>query len=73
MSFGSDDQARSNAKSRGRLAAGPAPGQGGDFADRFSVGSVTADGSLVTMDLKPREGTYVFSDLSSGPVLFATC
>ena len=73
LSFENDDQARTNADSRAVLAAGPAPGQGGDFADRFSVGSVTADGSLVRMDLKPREGTYVFSDLSSGPVLFATC
>lgn len=73
FAFEDDDQARTNADSRAALAAGPAPGQGGDFGDRFSVGSVTADGSLVTMDLKPREGTYVFSDLSSGPVLFATC
>ena len=56
-----------------RWPAGPAPGQGGDFADRFSVESVTADGRVVTMDLVPREGAYVLSDLSSGPVLFATC
>ena len=55
------------------LAAGPAPGQGGDFSDRFSVGSATADGDLVTLDLEPRPGSYVLSDLSSGPVLFATC
>ncbi|MCU1537546.1 MAG: hypothetical protein JWP82_1897, partial [Humibacillus sp.] len=41
--------------------------------DRFSVGPVTADGRFVTMDLKPVEGAYVLSDLSSGPVLFATC
>jgi hypothetical protein len=73
LSFESDEQARTNADSRAALAAGPAPGPGGDFADRFAVASVTADGPLVTMDLKPVEGTYVFSDLSSGPVLFATC
>ena len=73
LSFENDDQARTNADSRAVLAAGPAPGQGGDFGDRFSVESVTADGTLVTLDLKPRRDTYVFSDLSSGPVLFATC
>ena len=73
LSFESDEQARTNADSRAVLAAGPAPGQGGDFTDRFHVASVSADGSLVTMDLVPRQGAYVLSDLSTGPVLFATC
>ena len=67
------EQARRNADSRSALAAGPAPGQGGDFSDRFAVDSATAEGDLVTLDLEPVEGTYVLSDLSSGPVLFATC
>ena len=73
MGFESDEQARTNADTRAALAAGPAPGQGGTCPDRFSVGSVTADGRLVTMDLRPRRGAYVLSDLSTGPVLFATC
>jgi hypothetical protein len=73
MAFENDEQARTNADTRSALARGPAPGQGGDFSDRFSVGSVTADGSVVSMDLEPRRGAYVFSDLSTGPVLFATC
>lgn len=73
MAFESDEQARTNADTRAALAAGPAPGQGGDFSERFSVGPVTADGSLLTMDLVPKEGAYVLSDLASGPVLFATC
>jgi hypothetical protein len=73
MSFESDEQARANADSRSQLASGPAPGQGGDFADRFRLGRVTAEGSLVTMRLAPVDGNYVLSDLSSGPVLFATC
>jgi len=73
MSFETDDQARTNADSRAQLAAGPAPGQGGDFADRFDLGDVTADGQVVTMQLRPLEGSYVLSDLSTGPVLFATC
>jgi hypothetical protein len=73
MAFETDDQARTNADSRSVLASGPAPGQGGDFSDRFSVVSATADGNVVTLDLRPTEGSYVLSDLSSGPVLFATC
>ena len=73
MSFDTDDQARTNADSRAELAAGPAPGQGGSFSDRFRLGDVTAHGSVVTMELHPREGQYVLSDLSTGPVLFLTC
>jgi hypothetical protein len=73
MQFANDDQARTNADSRAILAVGPAVGQGGDFADRFTLGSARADGSLVTLELRPAEGQYVLSDLSSGPVLFATC
>lgn len=73
LGFETEDQARTNADTRAKLASGPAPGQGGDFTDRFTLGRVAADGTVVTMVLHPREGTYVFSDLSTGPVLFATC
>lgn len=73
MQFASDDQARTNADSRAVLAAGPAVGQGGDFTDRFTLRSARADGSVVTLELRPAEGQYVLSDLGSGPVLFATC
>jgi hypothetical protein len=73
MSFESEEQARTNADSRAQLAVGPAPGQGGTFDDRFRLGKVSAEGSVVTMELEPREGQYVLSDLTSGPVLFATC
>jgi hypothetical protein len=73
LAFEGEDQARTNADSRAVLARGPAPGQGGDFTDRFRVGSVTADEDLVTMRLEPVEGQFVLSDLTSGPVLFATC
>ncbi len=73
MSFETEAQARTNADTRAVLAAGPAPGQGGDFADRFSVGAVTADGLVVVLDLQPVANSYVLSDLSNGPVLFATC
>ena len=73
MSFESEEQARTNADTRAALASGPAPGQGGDFTDRFRLGTVSAEGDVVTMELEPGEGEYVLSDLSSGPVLFATC
>jgi hypothetical protein len=73
LGFDNEDQARTNADTRGRLAAGPAPGQGGAFPDRFELGKVVADGSVVTMDLHPEPASYVMSDLANGPVLFATC
>lgn len=73
MSFESDDQARVNADSRARLAQGPAVGQGGDFADRFSLTRASADGEVVTLLVRPAENAFVISDLSTGPVLFATC
>ena len=73
MAFETDDQARRNADSRAILAAGPAPGQGGDFSERFTLGPVTADGSVVRMELKPVDDNPVLSDLATGPVLFATC
>jgi hypothetical protein len=73
LGFENDEQARVNADTRSVLARGPAPGQGGEFSDRFAVDRVTAEGSLVTLALDPVEGEYVLSDLSSGPVLFATC
>ena len=73
LEFADDDQARTNADSRAALATGPAVGQGGDFADRFTIDEAKADGSLVTLDLAPRRGAAVLGDLSTGPVLFATC
>lgn len=71
--FDGDATARTNADTRATLAKGPAPGQGGTFGDRFRVASVTAQGSLVVMHLDPRPHASVLSDLSTGPLLFATC
>jgi hypothetical protein len=73
MAFDSEEQARTNAGTRAKLAAGPAPGQGGTFQDRFDLGRVAAEGTVVTMELEPVPGAYALSDLSAGPVLFATC
>lgn len=73
MSFESDEQAKTNADTRAKLASGPAPGEGGDFTDLFELGKVRADGKLVTMELEPVANGYTFSALKDGPVLFATC
>lgn len=67
------DDAEAEATARARLASGPAPGQGGDFSERFEVAETGTRGRIVTLDLRPEDGEYVLSDLSSGPVLFATC
>ena len=74
MSFENDDQARTNADTRAALAVGPGAGPGRRLRATGSgwAGS-TAEGEVVTMELDPVEGSYVLSDLSSGPVLFATC
>lgn len=73
LTFENDEAAKHDADARADLARGPAAGQGGDFADRFAVLSSTAQGQLVELTLDPVEGQYVLSDLSSGPVLFASC
>lgn len=73
MAFESEEQARVNADTRSQLAAGPAPGQGGSFPERFELGEVIADGKVVIMPLDPLPSTYVMSDMANGPVLFATC
>lgn len=73
LEFETDDQASENLQPRVDLAAGAAPGQGGSFSDRFSVESGEADGDTVVLDLAPTDAQFVFSDLTSGPVLFATC
>jgi len=73
MALESAKQARSDADSRRDLASGPAPGQGGTFAERFSLDKVSAVDRVVRMDLTPVDGWQVVSDLNQGPVLFATC
>lgn len=74
MRFESDEQASANLQPRVDLAAGEAPGQGGSFAERFRVVSGEASGELVVMELRPRaDREFLFSDITSGPVLFATC
>ena len=35
--------------------------------------ALEAEGREIILDLRPEDGQYVLSDLTSGPVLFATC
>lgn len=73
MEVEDSDDAPGDADARAQLAVGPAPGQGGDFSDRFTVADASSQGRTITLDLRPEGGHYVLSDLTSGPVLFATC
>ena len=65
------DDAPGDAEARARLAGGPAPGQGGDFSDRFTVEEAASEGRAVVRDRRPGEGAYVLSDRTTGPVLVA--
>ena len=73
LHFETEDQASRNLQTRVDLASGPAPGQGGTFPERFTITSGTADGQDVVIAARPRDRTAQLSDLTSGPVLFATC
>lgn len=74
LSYASDEQASADLQARVDLAAGAAPGQGGTFAERFRVAGGEADGATVRLELVPvPDASFVFSDISTGPVLFATC
>ncbi len=56
MSFEDDDAARTDADTRATLASGPAPGQGGDFPDRFTLEDAVAADGVVTLDLSTGAG-----------------
>ena len=73
MHFETSDQASSNLQPRVDLASGDAPGQGGTFAERFRVTSGEAHGQDVVLGVTPTSRRAVLSDISTGPVLFATC
>lgn len=73
MHFADSDAASANLQPRVDLASGEAPAQGGTWPDRFTIASAEADGADVTLELKPKPGTTLLSELSRGPILFATC
>ena len=74
MHFETSTQASENLQTRVNLASGDAPGQGGSFDERFRVTSGQAEGQQVVLELTPRpDNQQLLSDISTGPVLFATC
>ena len=73
LAFENDDQARTNADTPRRAGQRPGPGQGGDFADRFAVGSVTAEGTWSRWSWSRSRGPTSSRTSAAGPVLFATC
>jgi hypothetical protein len=74
MHFESADQASEDLRPRVELATGEAAGQGGSFGERFRVVEAVADGQLLVMDLEPVAADLpLLSDLSAGPLLFASC
>jgi hypothetical protein len=73
MRFETSDEASANLQPRVNLASGPAPGQGGGFPGRFTILEAHADGQNVVMHVQPRRRESLLSDISEGPVLFATC
>lgn len=79
MRFESSAQAEDNLRPRVDLASGEAVGQGGMFAERFDIATATQTDKSVVLDLRPvgsaedRAQSTLLSDLSQGPVLFASC
>lgn len=74
MHFEESSQASDDLRPRVSLASGDAPGQGGTFPERFRVVEAAADGNQIVMDLEPAaDDLPLLSDLTQGPVLFASC
>ena len=74
MHFETSEQASDDLRPRARLAAGEAVGQGGTFGERFRVEQATAEGNDIVMDLEPAaDDLPLLSDLTEGPLVFASC
>ncbi len=74
LGFENSRQARANLRPRATLFVGPSPGRGGSYADSFRLTRSRSDGDAVLLDLAAKpDQDFRLSELSSGPVLFATC
>lgn len=77
MTFESAEQAERDRGPRTELAAGPAPGQGGSFDERFTLDSaegVAVVGKNLVLRLVPRsDESQLMRDLGRGGLLFASC
>lgn len=74
MHFEDSDQASEDLRPRVKLASGEAPGQGGTFGERFRIKEAASDGTEIVMQLEPAaKDLPLISDLTEGPLLFASC
>ena len=74
MDFADDRQATANLRPRARLFVGPAVAREGSYADDLRLVRSRTEGSTVVLTAKPKAKTgFALSEVSSGPVLFATC
>jgi hypothetical protein len=74
MHFEDSEQASDDLRPRVELASGEAVGQGGTFGERFRVEEAVADGNEIVMQLDPAARDLpLVSDLTQGPLLFASC
>lgn len=74
LHFEDSSQASDDLRPRVKLASGDAVGQGGTFGERFRILKATADGNEIVMDLQPTaDDLPLVSDLTEGPLLFASC
>ncbi len=74
LMYASPDLAAADLAPRRALARGVAPGQGGTFDERFSIGRADTIGSAIVLVLDPRTpDTQLLRDLGRGGLLFASC
>ena len=74
MAFEDSRQAGNNLGPRAQLVVGQAAGRSGSLDEDFKLTRSRTAGSDVVLTLEPRAKTgFSLSQISSGPVLFATC
>ena len=73
MAFETEDQARRNADSRASSPPDPRPARAATSPSGSRSGRSRPTARWSRMQLNPVEDSPVLSDLSTGPVLFATC
>lgn len=73
LGFEDEDQAGRNEEPRRLLAALDDPGQMVSYPELFSVDDSRVEDNRVILDLAPVAGSFPLSNLTSGPVLLASC
>jgi hypothetical protein len=71
--FETVDQARHDASTRQALARADDPGQMESYPDLFRVTTAERDGRLVVLHGRAQPAAYALSEVTSGPVLLASC